>query len=333
MGLESVGNRFISDKQRSIGRNDLLDYYEKYENGESPTLSQKGQIYLATKVDEAAQDVYETYAGALIGSPEHRARVAEISKQPRKGGKCSYSKSIMKCDSAFEQIEALDAWHKSKQPKERHTFCMGTRSGDYVPVTVNPGNLMSTIFGSTSGKNKAPKYKEWANEDPWKDSTQSRFVYPLIALENARQPAFIAATLIKSAAFHFDSIETDWRYGKEHSCVEGVKQSKNSKQKKASAGENVASLIKHLGDTVDEEDDSCDICPRIAYEDFSDEGYKDNVEIYVSPKKILHSAMKAIQKQDASELVLDMQKLFVANMQPPSTKALKDAVVRTLFDD
>lgn len=333
MGLESVGDRFISPRQSSIGRDELIKYYKKYKKGELPTLNQKGQIYLATKVDEAAKDAYKTYAGALIGSPEHRARVAEISKQPRKGGKCSYSKSIMKGASAFEQIEALDAWHTSKQPTERHTFCMGTRSGDYVPVTVNPGNLMYTIFGSTSGKNKAPKYAEWAKEDPWKDSTQSRFVYPLIALENARQPDFIAATLVKAGAFNADAIEADWRYGKEHSCVEASKQSSNSKQKKASAGENVASLIKHLGDTVDLEDDACDICPRIAYEDFSDEGYKDDVDISVSPQKILKSAMKAVQDQDDSDLVLNMRKLFVANMQFPSTKALKDAVVRTLFDD
>lgn len=318
----------------SIIAQTVVDYFDQVDRGDVTIPSKKALLQLSQKIDAVTKKVVDDLLKTLQGSPEHEARVKILEKEPRTAGKFAPSKIILEGSSAIEQSAALDSWLQARAIRKPHTWFFSA-GDDCVPVQVKPlkgitPSMMHIFLGATSGARKAPKYADWAENDPTADENQSRFMAPLTALEIVRQPEFSAATVIKESAFKAGQVDSDWRYGSEYACVEDKGQSKDSPKKQRSAGFNAAGLVKEFADAADPIADEVDICPVIQYEDYADEGYEDDLDLTVSPGQIIKAAKKSIVNRQDENLTRLMQRLTIGAIEVPQTPALRERIAKIL---
>lgn len=325
--------RFKTTTQLQNGLQDTLNYFQRAKEGDLTLPSPASLKYISSVIDQASKNAYTTVSQIVKESPEHLLRVAEINSQPRTSGASSIDKAILWNASSFEQMFALKEWQATKTTLHSpHTFIFGTGENDFYRVKVSDTSPMKILLGTTRGEHKAPKYEEWAVNDPWSNPNHTRYIHPLENLEIVRQPDFLSATLLKGNPFEEDLIDQSWRYGKEMACVELKGQAKNSPQKLQSSGLNLTTLTKEFADLHDLTAKETNICRTLHFEDFSDEGYQDDAIIDVSPGKILTATEKTIVNQNNDDLNDLMEKLFIAKIGVQTTPALRKHIVKRLFD-
>lgn len=312
----------------------ISNYFNQFRNGDTtiPTAQVLGS--LSKTLDAAMEPVIIGFIDVLRTSPEHTARVEQLKKQPRTSGPFAQSKILLKDASAFEQMVAVGDWLAQAQIKKVHTLFVSVGDSDYIPVKANKfskdATLMHVVLGSTSGSHKAPKYADWANEDPWADPSQTRFIYPLEMLEIVRQPHFSGATILKGNAFESEWINSDWRYGPQYACVEGRGQSKDTKKKINSAGLNACGLVEALSDSYDPTAKEVDVCVTVKYENYTEEGYRDYLDISVSPGEVMEATQLAIERKRGQELTRLVENLAIAKLGPPKTPILREYIAGKL---
>lgn len=324
-------DRFKSNLELRQCRNDAIDYLENAMLGDLHPATNEGEKYLAAILDQSARKAYQKFATILQNSKEHEDRVKEINSQPRLSSKDKVN--ILEDSSSFEQMSALASWVSAKKIKKVHTFRFATVD-DYIPVRVNESNLMQVVLGDSQGAHKAPKYSEWAINDPRENDNQKIFIHPLESLEIVRQPHYNAATLLKGNAYENYLIENDWRYDvNERACVESSGQSKNSPMKKKSAGHNLVHLTASLHDPSEEDLLPVeDLCPIIDSNDYTDEGpEEDYPEVRVD--QLIKATKKAIVNRDRTDLNDLMFNLTVAKIGPVATQALKNEIKNILWGE
>lgn len=307
----------------------VLDYYSSIANGDYTPPTPQVQQYISEKIDAAANNAISDISNILKHSREHRLRVIEIQKQPRTAGASSITKAILQNATTFEQYSALRTWQEETAITKTHTFVFANPKdpNDYIPVSVKANSAMQIMLGSTTGERKAPKYTDWAQNDPRLTGSQRRFIAPLESLEIVRQPEFSGATLMKSGAFSNNHINSEWRYGKDHACVEDKGQSKNTKKKLASAGLNLTELFHRFPDS----DSDNNIVTPAVYEDFVDIGYDDDAQITVTPYSLFTATRKSILTRDDTDLNNLASILFMTHIGPQNTPEVHDKIVRKIF--
>lgn len=314
----------------------VTEYYDRCLRNADTTLPHHDvQKVIASKIDDISEKVISKLMGKVEDSKEHKARVAKLKSAPRLAGAYSKPKTLFPGINPLEQMVVVKDWLENTSIRKQHTFFFSNQENDdYVPVQVKPrkksATLMHTVLGSTSGSHKAPKYADWADSDPREDSQQEVFRAPLEALEIVRQPQFSGATLLKGNAFERDLISSDWRYGDAFACVESRGQAKNSQKKQKSAGLNACAFVEKLGDASDPTAKEVDFAGEILFEEYTDEGYADDLNTSVSPAKFLEATQTAIVGRDDRDLTELVEKLAIAKMGVPKTPALRQYIARKL---
>lgn len=325
--MEPFDNRFSSPSVEKRCMKSLVNYWEKVKKeGDFSDPAKEALRYLSFQLDMSAKKAFDELAAVLRSSAKHEKRIIEINRQDTTVGKSDLSKTILRQTSPFEQMVALSDWLGQKTIRTTHTFVFAHKEDDYIPVKVaysrsTPPTLMHVVLGSTKGSHKAPKYADWAQDDPREDPDQQRFIYALEGLETVRQPHYAAATVIKGTAFESRHITHEWRYGLEKGCVELPNQAKNHFKKLASAGLNLTALAEKLPDDVN-------ILKYVHFEDYADEGLREE-DFEVSLASILKAAKKALKNTDAIDQI--MRKLLIAKIGPVSTPSLQEYIAREIL--
>jgi hypothetical protein len=309
----------------------LAKYFERFDQGDTSLPSKDILTTLSKKLDASAQKAFKKIYDASLSDAETVKKVKELELAPRLVGKYSASKVVLKESSPFEQMVVLKSYLDTHNITQQHTYFFANGSDDYIPIRVKTGSLMHTILGTTKGDHRAPDYKEWAKKDPWQDKSQTRFIYPLEALEMIRQSNFVAATVLKGNAFESEYIDETWRYGLEFACVENGGQSKDTPKKTKSAALNLCQLVDVFSDQSDTFADELNICVPICYENYSTSGYDDDHKFEISPGKIMKATKEAFVLENDTELDKLMLQLAIAKIGKPKTESLKKMVVKELF--
>ncbi len=312
-------------------------YFRRFRAGDTTVPGAAVQKSIATLLDRTEATVVNDLLNTLRMSDEHRARIGELNAQPTLAGKFNSDKVIFDYETAssFEQMAALSDWLAQKKIRTDHTFFFSVPNDDYIPVYVKKyateATAMHVRLGATQGTHKAPKYEDWAGTDPWFNDAQKRFIHPLEALEIVRQPNFSAATMLKGNAYERDLVDTNHRYGLEYACVEEKGQSKNSSKKINSAGLNACSFTHIFSDRTDPTADEFDVTLPVNYEDYTEDGYLDDLDIGVTPGKLMKAAEKVlINNYDDGELTRLMENLTIAKLGVQRTPMLSEHIARKL---
>jgi hypothetical protein len=300
--------------------NSVVTYFNNYSNGETTLPSKQVLLQLSPILDQAMGDVIVDLTNILKNSPEHQARVNLLTAQPRAAGTYDGSKVIFDGVSPFEQTVAIESWLTQRRIRNVHTFFLSTPN-DYIPAQVKKiqgkdSTLMHTVLGSTRGMKKAPKYEDWADNDPINTPEQKVFIDPLKYLEVVRQPYFSSATIFKSNSYDAGLIDSEWRYGKEYACVELKGQSKNSKQKIASAALNACALLDLYSDVNDPNADDRVMTPDLDIDE----------DLSVTVGEFMDATKKAIVDQNMTDLTQVMENLFLNQLEEIDTPLLEDFV-------
>lgn len=317
------------------GMHDLLDYFDRFQTGDTTLPSPGAQTELSRFLDAGMEHTLNELMTVLRQTNEHQARVATLHAQPRVAGKFAAKKVILHNASAFEQMIALKDWHAATQITSQHTFFFNGKGDIPIPIRVNlfgdaPPTMLHVFLGSTKGKWKGPVYEDWALQDPWQHPVQSQFIFPLEALEIVRQPQFSFATIFKGGAFEQEFIGPDWRYGEAYACVEKPNQKHDSKQKIKSAGLNVCELTRTLADSSDPTAEDIDISAPILYSSYTEAGYNDDLVAVVTPGAVIKASKRAIVDRNWDHLICLMETLAISKLGIPRTPMLCDFVARKL---
>ena len=304
-----LGQRVSFDRLRVITGGALIDHYN----------SSQGRDYLNVRV-----------AG---GIPNFLGGLGCVSyESSRIGGGGRFVQLNLDYDRI--QLVATSDWLAQAHIKKVHTFFVAVGDSDYIPVKANKfsreATLMHVVLGATNGSHKAPKYVDWAKEDPWGNPSQSRFIYPLEMLEIVRQPNYSAATILKGNAFESEFIDQQWRYGAEYACVEAKGQAKDTKKKINSAGLNACGLVEALSDSSDPIAEELDGCVPIYYENYTEEGYCDDLDISVSPGEVMKALQLAVERKREQELTRLVENLAIAKLGAPKTPILCEYIAGKL---
>ncbi|NGX26257.1 MAG: hypothetical protein K940chlam6_00172 [Chlamydiae bacterium] len=308
---------------------------EDFEWPEIDHIGDAEKFYLSYLIDRATQKVYNEAIQLMQGTPEHRENYKTLRDAPKNCGGFKERTAILEDSSAFEQMVALDHLIDTKAgnwPKGRRTYCF-KQGDDLIPIYVNStskmrASTMSTVLGTGSkGRFKVPTYSALANSK--EQATSSIFIKPLEGLEIVRQPHFSGATLLKGNAFEADTIDQSHRYqivdqsGNVSSlaCVELKDQNKPRQvpTKERSAGCNILSMKKTSP--------SKPLAKSLRYEDFSEEGYKDDTKP-IKVKDCWRVLEGAIRPKGEEELENLMRQLFVSRVGP-----FTSPVVKTFYEE
>ncbi len=312
-----------------------VEYFNRFRGGDASIPPKEALLPIAQQLDAAAQSVITEFVAKVEASPEHQARVALLQKQPRTAGKFSDSKVLMSDASSFEQMVAVNDWLQRTHIRDSHTLFFSAPENDYIPVRVQKysgefATVMNVTLGVSRGSHKLPRYKIWAEQDPRQDPTQEVFIHPLEVLEVVRQPQFSAATLIKGNAFEEDCIDTKWRYGLECACVESGNQSKPSPKKDRSAGLNACKLVEECSVVGDPRAEEMNVSHSVRYEDYTDDGYQDDLELSVSPGELIQAAETALVDRNAQELKRLIEELAIAMIGVPQAPSFRSYIAGRL---
>ena len=313
----------------------VKQYIDRFKAGDTTLPTAQVLLPIANALDRCMESVVTDLTNILRESPDHEARIALLQDQPRTAGSFSRDKILFEGVSAFEQMVAVSDWLGQVRIRQTHTAFLSTCSDDYVPMQVRKfkdvdATMMHVMLGTTRGNHKAPAYADWANEDPRKNPSQNVFVRALEDLEVIRQPNFSAATMLKTNAFQSNKINANWRYGAEYACVEDKGQSRNSLKKRQSAALNACAMVDNLSDAADPLAKEVEICLPVQYEDYVTDGYKDDLEISVTPGLLMEAASRSILHQDQTELTKLMENLAIAQIGPTNTATLSNCIAAKL---
>lgn len=307
----------------------VVKYYENVKQGDTSLPGRPAQLSIAETLDHTTKGIVEGLTQVLQSSPEHKQRVKLLLDQPRTAGKFAESKIILEDISPFEQMVALSDVLARRKIKKTHSYFFGAENDDHIPVQVKPQStttMMHAVLGSTRGERKAPKYTEWAQSDPRKDSSQKRFIPVLEALEIVRQPQYSAATILKGSAFDTDYIDEKWRYGSTYACVEDKGQAKDTPKKNRSAGLNACTLLEHCSDYDDPYAEDKSITLPLSFDEYLDRGIIDETDFAVSSGGVIQDSEEAIMEDKGEELTRDMEKLTISRIGSVSTPALANYI-------
>ncbi len=337
---ERNSQRDLRLARRNTGR---LFEQIRLEDFEWPEIDQLGdpeKFYLSYLIDRATQKVYNEAILQIQKSPEHKENYKTLRDAPKNCGGFKDRTAILENASAFEQMVALDhliATKAGNWQKGRRTYCF-KQGDDLIPIYVNStrvmkASTMSTRLGTgSSGRFKVPTYSDLANSND--QATSSIFIKPLEGLEIVRQPHFSGATLLKGNAFESDTIDQNHRYqivdqaGNVSSlaCVELKDQNKprQAPTKERSAGCNILSMKKTSPSKT--------LAKSLRYEDWSEEGYKDDTkQIKVKDCwRILEGAIRPKGEEDLEDL---MRQLFVSKVGPFTSPVVKTFYEEKLFKE
>lgn len=322
---------------RLVAGETVIDYFDRFKDGDVTIPAPSALLPISRKLDAVAQRTIDDLLATLRASPEHRRRVQTLLAAPRTSGSFARSKIILDGASPFEQSAAIQSFLEQRPIQRPHTWFVAS-GDDCVPVRVNkPKNsnasMMHVVLGATKGDRKAPKYEDWAINDPTDNARQKVFVKPLTALEIVRQPGFSAATVMKDTAFADLTIDSEHRYGSECACVEDKGQSKNTPKKQRSAGLNACKFVEVFADESDPQAEETDICDSIQFEDFAEEGeYRDDLDLSVTAGGMMKAAEKAIVRHEDSDLERLMHRHVVATLGVPETPSLRGRMAQLLLE-
>ncbi len=314
----------------------------EYEWPKTAQIDSGALTYLSKKLDASVLRVYNEAVEYIQSTEEHLENYKTLRDADPNCGGFSEATAILEEATPFEQMVALDQWidrRGGKWKKGRRTICLQQGDDDYVPLYIAsrkgvPATTMTVMLGVSGGDHKAPRYSDFA-EDANLAQT-SVFAKPLECLETVRQPYFSAATILKGGAFERGVIDHKRRYeitdinkkkrSSQFACVElvGQNQPKNASIKEESAGKNLVSLFKKHG--------SRQIHSDLNYEELAPEGYRDNVTIRVTPKKIWEAVKKSVCDGDSEQLDDLMRKLFLLKFAPFTSSAVNAFYAEKIFD-
>lgn len=329
-----INDRFSNRKDKIECSKNALEFL----NGTCSSLSPQGLKYISAIFDEGFFKAEQQLRNIIKSSPEHRQRVKIIKDQPTLAGKFDASKIILRDVSPYEQMVAIEDYLTSHKITTAHTFFLAAENDDYIPMLCKPGNLFNIMLGSTQGEHKAPKYSEWALDDPYHNPYQNPFIKPLEALEIVRQPAFCGATVLKSGIYQNDDLDNEQRYGiykdpnnpksgnKPEACVELKGQKGHKKHKQMSAGVNFENIVK-----VFEPDDEMSRGISHIIEEFVDDNSTNIEESPVSPEEVQRALKSKILFDQSSKVDELSSKLLYLTLDPLTTPLARKHASRVLF--
>ncbi len=191
---------------------DLLDRLE--EDATRPTSG--AARALSSLADTAAQAVFHSLTEEYRRTPEYRAAQKVLVPSPAACGGFRRRTAILEGYSPFEQMVALRDYVEDEAIR-RQTLCLAEGEDECIPVSIQShsktrgATSMQIMLGWTCGKLRAPSYPEWEAASP-ADLGQAVFEHPLAMLEAARQPDYLAALALKTAAHDSGAIGHGWRY-------------------------------------------------------------------------------------------------------------------------
>jgi hypothetical protein len=158
---------------------------------------------------------------------------------------------------------------------------------------------------------------------------------PLESLEYVRQPYFSGATILKANAFEVGIIDNSYRYAVESNngapfplaCVE-LKQQNHPNQalvKEKSAGSNVLFLEKNSPKKR--------LVKTLNYEDWSDDGYRDEVMTSFKVKEYWRVLKKTVRSRETEKLDNMMRNLFVSRAGPFTSPNVNTFYAEKLFPE
>ena len=303
---------------------------------ESPSPS--GLVAMSQLIDASGQRAFQEAEAIMDHSRSIRRDVRTMRRADRLCGEFSPATAVLSERTSYEQMKVAKEWMEQDNPRQIHTIALSAPEDSVVPVYVRSPpksrtTLMHIALGNGRGALKAPKYSQWAEEDP-RSTPQEVFVNPLNSLEIHRQPHCIGALLLKSGAYHNEDLDASWRYQVEENgslaktaSVEIPKQSSRpAKQIKAqSAGYNLAKMIET--DSLRE----TNLLPELHYVDFHDD-YNEDAIAEVTPEAIVRAFPDAI-RGSTEELDALVKKLFAVHLQGSAITAVKTFTARALFPE
>jgi hypothetical protein len=336
-----------SSRDLRLARRNTLKFFDemKTDQFEWPAkvrnVDEEVRFYLSRVIDRSALRVYNEAVHLIQKTPEHKANYKELAKAPKNCGGFKVEKSIL-CDANhFEQMVTLD--HViSVQAKDwragRRTYAFYHDESQVIPLYVLSkktciASTMTTILGAAKGQYKVPTYEELADSEDQAES--SIFIKPLESLEYVRQPYFSGATMLKANAFETGIMDNSYRYAVECTngdpfplaCVE-LKQQNNPKQapvKELSAGTNALFLEKYSPKKT--------LVNTLNYEDWSDEGCRDDVVTSFKVKKYWKVLQETVRSREVEELDNMMRNLFVSRAGPFTSPTVNAFYAEKLFSE
>jgi hypothetical protein len=286
----------ISERNLQHARQNTLLFYETIKTDEEfewplsiKDINREIRFYLSSVIDRAVLQVYNEAVHQIQKTPEHKANFRALRDAPINCGGFKTANAILPHANSFEQMVTLDHVidrYAPDWPVGRRTYCFKYVETQVVPLYVASSrnckaSVMTTTLGAAKGPYKVPTYEQLAESD-W-DANYSIFIKPLEFLEYVRQPHFGGASLLKANAFDNGLIDHRRRYKVETSrgkpsifaCVEfkGQKKPQPAPLKERSAGSNMLFLEKTSPKK--------ELAGTLNFEDWSDEGYKDEVDTSV----------------------------------------------------
>lgn len=335
---------------RGVARQ-ITDYADRIYEGDFPdhtTIPVTVLRAVSAEIDRSCERAHERLEKILDGSLIIQRAVRTLKNGPRScGGFRKPRVKVLDNCTPYEQMSAFAAWMRENGANIRapHTMAFiskdDQREDQIVPIWVKkPANgrstLMTTIIGATTGKLRAPKYEEWAqDEGDLKLSERGHLVDPLTCLEIQRQPYYLGSLLLRASAYDANRIDNDWRFGTinangslaPEASVEHKKQNQRriERIKSESAAYNLFEMINSpsLRDR--------NLLQKFNYEDLCDEGYRDYAEASITPLDLFNS-FESVLRDDRTELDRLCEQLFAARLSRKSTiAAVQEYTSQTLF--
>ena len=288
-------------------RANLPSYLDSIKEGTYTPPNREALLAISSLIDLSAERVFYQVNTTLKNAPEIKASRIILTNAPRTCGGFKQNNSLFSDLTSFEQMHVITNWVNDYGPTmlKPHTISLSADEGDsFIPLWVKPlrsgggPNLMTILLGNSKGALKAPCYNDWAKNNPQNNS----FIEPLNSLEIHRQPGCLGSLFLKSAPYGAGLLANDWRY-KVYTADKNMapeasvelphqKSPKTGKVKSLSAGYNLAKM-------VDSSMRKKNLLPTLLFEDYSTEGYNDDLLPFVSPKAIIKTLPEALKGNTA----------------------------------
>lgn len=322
-------------------------YSQRVSNGEDFEISSTNDATfraISTILDASFRRAYDEAIEPMSESKLLQEAVSYM-KSHRTCGGFRTNKASLSSLTSFEQMFSVSRF-LSQNPglrKQYRTYAFRFSDDQVVPIQIKkPKNgeasLWTTIIGANNGSLKALAYEDMAKEDPSNIAEHEIFINPLTCLEMHRNPDRIGALALKSEAFDSEFIDHEWRYQNytvnqkpfRSASAELKKQKSNITQNMVaqSAGYNLAALI-----AEDSQDDTrTNILREFNFEDFADDGYRDDAHPSVTAHDIVATFPQAL-KGNTGPLDDLTRALFVARLDRSNISAVNEMVIKLFFPE
>ncbi len=293
------------------GAQSVVDYaYRVLKHADYSQPDESTMRAVSTLVNEATARSFLRTDAVLQNRTAIQKGVRELRQAPRlRGSGSDAAPPLLKGLNTYEQMSVVATWvdQTDFSPGERRTLALHHEDGP-IPISMKAPpksdmDLYSVLIGNSRGTLKGPSYPEWQEEDP-QGTPRERFMKPLDALEMQRTGRGDGALLLKKGAYESGRIDNGWRYAV---CEpDGTAAPEASvelpKQKRPAAamargyapGYNLAEMVgkNRLRRS--------NIAPERLYEDFCEEGYRDDVVPRVTPLGIVRALPSAVRGDTAA---------------------------------